>query len=63
MNLVGIWQAAYTAGVLLPKPVATATYWHRALQPKKLIAVNFTRLAVRHALCERNASYLLGLVH
>ena len=47
MNLAGIWQAAYTAGVVLPKPVATATYYHRALQPKKLVAVNFTRLAVR----------------
>lgn len=47
MNLAGIWQAAYTAGVVLPKPVATATYWHRALQPRKLIAVNFTRLAAR----------------
>ncbi|KAK9836277.1 hypothetical protein WJX81_001521 [Elliptochloris bilobata] len=47
VNLAGIWQAAYTAGVVLPKPVATATYWHRALQPKKLITVNFTRLAPR----------------
>lgn len=47
MNRAGIWQAAYTAGVVLPKPVATATYYHRALQPKKLVAVNFTRLAVR----------------
>jgi len=47
VNLAGIWQAAYTAGVVLPKPVATATYWHRALQPRKLIAVNFTRLAAR----------------
>ena len=51
MNLAGIWQAAYTAGVVLPKPVATATYYHRALQPKKLVAVNFTRLAVRPVYC------------
>ena len=52
MNLSGIWQAAYTAGVVLPKPVATATYYHRALQPKKLVAVNFTRLAVRLVPCD-----------
>ena len=54
MNLRGIWQAAYTAGVVLPKPVATAQYWHRSLNPKKLISVGFSRLAVslllsRHA--------------
>ena len=46
MNLRGIWQAAYTAGVVLPKPVATAQYWHRSLNPKKLISVGFSRLAV-----------------
>ena len=54
VNLRGIWQAAYTAGVVLPKPVATAQYWHRSLNPKKLISVGFSRLAVsllssRHA--------------
>lgn len=47
VNLRGIWQAAYTAGVVLPKPVATAQYWHRSLNPKKLIGVGFSRLAVR----------------
>ena len=41
-----IWQAAYTAGTLLPKPVATAQYWHRSLNPKKLIEVQFSRLGV-----------------
>ncbi len=46
VNLRGIWQAAYTAGVVLPKPVATAQYWHRSLNPKKLISVGFSRLAV-----------------
>lgn len=47
VNLEGIWQAAYTAGVVLPKPVATCQYWHRSLNPKKLIAINFSRLAPR----------------
>jgi len=32
--------------VVLPKPVATAQYWHRSLNPKKLISVGFSRLAV-----------------
>lgn len=40
VNLTGIFQAVYTAGVVLPKPIATCRYWHRSLNPKKLIQVN-----------------------
>lgn len=29
VNLRGIWQAAYTAGVVIPRPVASCRYWHR----------------------------------
>lgn len=39
VNLTGIFQAVYTAGVVLPKPVSTSRYWHRSLNPKKLIEV------------------------
>lgn len=39
VNLTGIFQAVYTAGVVLPKPVTTCRYWHRSLNPKKLIDV------------------------
>lgn len=42
VNLRDIWQAAYTAGVLLPQPVSTATYYHRSLNPKKLVEVGFS---------------------
>lgn len=45
VNLTGIFQAAYTAGVVLPKPVATCRYWHRSLNPKKLIDIKFSHLA------------------
>ncbi|KAH8296174.1 hypothetical protein KR054_002577 [Drosophila jambulina] len=45
VNLTGIFQAAYTAGVVLPTPVATCRYWHRSLNPKKLVDVRFTHLA------------------
>lgn len=41
VNLTGIFQAVYTAGVVLPKPVTTCRYWHRSLNPKKLIDVSF----------------------
>ena len=47
VNLHNIWQAVYTAGVVLPKPVAECQYWHRSLNPKKLIAVGFSHLAPR----------------
>ncbi|CAM0882335.1 unnamed protein product [Alopecurus aequalis] len=42
-----IWQAAYTAGVVLPTPITTCRYWHRSLNPRKLIDVGFSRLGPR----------------
>lgn len=47
VNLQGIWQAAYTAGALLPRPVSSSRYYHRSLNPKKLIEVGFSRLQPR----------------
>lgn len=47
VHLQNIWQAAYTAGVVLPTPIATCQYWHRSLNPKKLIEVGFSRLGRR----------------
>ncbi|KAG5601930.1 hypothetical protein H5410_033300 [Solanum commersonii] len=47
VHLENIWQAAYTAGVVLPTPVSTCQYWHRSLNPKKLIDVGFSRLGAR----------------
>lgn len=37
-------QAVYTAGVLLPRPIASCRYWHRSLNPRKLIEVKFSHL-------------------
>lgn len=45
VHLTGIFQAVYTAGVVLPKPVGTCRYWHRSLNPKKLIEVKFSHLS------------------
>lgn len=45
VNLTGIFQAVYTAGVVLPKPIGTCRYWHRSLNPKKLIEVKFSHLS------------------
>lgn len=44
VNLAGIFQAAYTAGVVLPTPITTSRYWHRSLNPKKLIECGFSSL-------------------
>lgn len=42
MNRENIWQAVYTAGVNIPTPITGATYWHRSLNPKKLLDVGFS---------------------
>jgi len=44
VNLHNIWQAIYTAGIVIPKPIAKTTYWHRSLNPKKLLDVGFSSL-------------------
>merc|ERR1719408_21090 len=47
VNRKNVWQAVYTAGVVLPKPVAECRYYHRSLNPKKLIDVGFSHLGPR----------------
>jgi len=42
VNVNGIFQAVYTAGVTLPTPIASCQYYHRSLNPKKLIDVKFS---------------------
>ena len=43
-NAVDIWQAIYTAGIMLPTPVSTCRYFHRSLDWPKLYEVNFSPL-------------------
>lgn len=50
INLKNVWHAAYTAGVVLPTPVATARYWHRSLDVRKLVDVGFTSVPPRMTL-------------
>lgn len=42
--LVGIYQAIYTAGIVLPKPVSSCRYFHRSLDWLKLYEVGFSPL-------------------
>lgn len=46
-NAVGVWQAIYTAGVVLPKPVSTCRYYHRCVDWLKLYEVGFSYLPSR----------------
>ena len=43
-HLVGIYQAIYTAGVILPTPVGSCRYFHRPLNWLKLYEVGFSPL-------------------
>ncbi|KAI9312023.1 acyl-CoA N-acyltransferase [Dichotomocladium elegans] len=64
-HLEGIFQAVYTAGVVLPKPVAVCRYYHRSLNPKKLVECNFSRIPpkwtlarmVKHYKADENPSF------
>ncbi|EON62557.1 hypothetical protein W97_01781 [Coniosporium apollinis CBS 100218] len=40
----GVYQAIYTAGILLPAPVSTCRYFHRSLNWEKLYEVGFSPL-------------------
>lgn len=59
VNLRDQWQAVYTAGVVLPKPVAQCHYWHRSLNPKKLIEIGFSRLGPRMTMKRQQKLYKL----
>jgi glycylpeptide N-tetradecanoyltransferase len=58
-NRMGIFQAVYTAGQLLPVPVSTARYYHRSLHPQKLVRVGFSRPNARMTLARMVKLYKL----
>lgn len=41
-NIKQLWQAIYTAGIIIPRPIAECTYYHRNLNTKKLLDVGFS---------------------
>lgn len=43
-NLNGIWQGLHTGGIVLPRPVSTARYYHRSLNWEKLYECGFSPL-------------------
>merc|ERR1711972_125628 len=59
VNKENIWQAVYTAGVVLPRPVSECRYYHRSLNPKKLIEVGFSHLGSRMTMARTIKLYKL----
>src|SRR5271170_772954 len=67
-HLVGIWEAVYTAGVILPKPISTCRYFHRSINWMKLYETAFSPLppgATKERMVKRNrlpeATHLPGM--
>lgn len=59
-NQMGVFQAVYTAGVVLPVPVSSARYYHRSLNPKKLVNVGFSHLPPRMTMARMCKLYKVG---
>lgn len=43
-HVEGIWEAVYTAGVVIPRPISTCRYYHRSLNWLKLYETGFSPL-------------------
>jgi glycylpeptide N-tetradecanoyltransferase len=59
INLDGIFQAIYTAGVVLPTPVSTCRYFHRTLDFEKLNEINFSAVPPRSTVQRQVLKYRL----
>ena len=44
VNLTGIFQAVYTAGVFIPTPISRCQYFHRMLDVKQLVDTGFAKV-------------------
>ncbi len=53
--------AVYTAGVVLPHPISSCRYYHRSLNPKKLIEVKFSHKHPKLTYKVRGLAALLSL--
>lgn len=58
-NLEEVWNAIYTAGVVLPKPISTCRYYHRSLDWLKLYDVGFSPLPLKSTKARQVSRYAL----
>ncbi|KAL8773675.1 MAG: hypothetical protein Q9209_001441 [Squamulea sp. 1 TL-2023] len=56
---LGIFQAIYTGGIVLPKPVSSCRYFHRSLDWLKLYEVGFSPLPNNSTKARQTAKYKL----
>ncbi|GEQ70049.1 hypothetical protein JCM33374_g3725 [Metschnikowia sp. JCM 33374] len=59
VNKQDIWQALYTAGIVLPSPLATCRYTHRPINWSKLHDVGFSHLPPGQTKASMVANYSL----
>ena len=59
VNHTGVFQAVYTAGVVLPGHVASCRYYHRTLDARKLVEIGFTRVPPRMTMARMQKLYKL----
>jgi glycylpeptide N-tetradecanoyltransferase len=60
-HVIGIWQAVYTAGVVLPKPFSSCRYYHRSLDWVKLNEIGFSHLPARSTKARQITKYKLPI--
>ncbi|PAV72166.1 hypothetical protein WR25_00016 [Diploscapter pachys] len=59
VNQTGVFQAAFTAGIVIPKPISVCRYWHRSLNPKKLVEVKFSHIGQKMTIARMIKLYKL----
>lgn len=60
INLCDVWQAIYTAGVVIPTPFSTCRYYHRNLNPPKLVDIGFSPLPRGSTIARLVRQYSVG---
>lgn len=50
VHVTGNFQAVYTAGLKLPGQIASCRYFHRSLNPKKLVETGFSHVGRNNTL-------------
>lgn len=60
VNRCNIWQAVYTSGTTIPTPFTGAAYWHRSLNPKKLLDVRFSHKPAQMSMANYVKRHHLG---
>ncbi|RPA98148.1 N-myristoyl transferase [Choiromyces venosus 120613-1] len=58
-NLESVWNAIYTVGVVLPKPISTCRYFHRSLDWLKLFETGFSPLPASSTKAKQVTKYAL----